>query len=176
MIGYWDTFLQSERNLAINLVFLIMVNLLFGRRCKHVEEFFSDHVTLFFRSHDQNRTASDSTFQRQFYHSTGFDSKYTNIHPAPSIHLPRGTVVDVVQKWLIYVLTGSFVVQPGPFLKHWKVLKHEGPCCVLKRDFISLQNFINATCVINSNYQCRWNIYRPLCISQLKPRPPEPRT
>ena len=39
-----------------------------------MEEFFSDHVTLFFRSHDQNRTASDSTFQRQFYHSTGFDS------------------------------------------------------------------------------------------------------
>ena len=35
---------------------------------------FSDHVALFFRSHDQNRTASDSNFQRQFYHSTGFDS------------------------------------------------------------------------------------------------------
>ena len=37
---------------------------------------FSDHVTLFFRSHDQNRTALDSTFQRQFYHSTGFDSNF----------------------------------------------------------------------------------------------------
>ena len=35
---------------------------------------FSDHVTLFFKSHDHNRTASDSNFQRQFYHSTGFDS------------------------------------------------------------------------------------------------------
>ena len=35
---------------------------------------FLDHVTLFFRSHDQNRTASDSNFQRQFYHSTDFDS------------------------------------------------------------------------------------------------------
>ena len=38
---------------------------------------FSDHVTLFFRSHDHNRTASDSNFQRQFYHSTGFDSKFS---------------------------------------------------------------------------------------------------
>ena len=28
----------------------------------------------FFRSHDQNRTTSDSNFQPQFYHSTGFDS------------------------------------------------------------------------------------------------------
>ena len=31
-------------------------------------------MTLFFRSHDQNRTASDSNFQQQFYHSTDFDS------------------------------------------------------------------------------------------------------
>ena len=37
---------------------------------------FSDHVTLFLRSHDQNRTASDSNFQRQFYRSTGFDRSH----------------------------------------------------------------------------------------------------
>ena len=40
---------------------------------------FSDHVTLFFRSHDQKRTASDLTLQRQFYHSTGFDSTFVTV-------------------------------------------------------------------------------------------------
>ena len=33
-------------------------------------------MTLFLRSHDQNRTASDSNFQRQFYRSTGFDRSH----------------------------------------------------------------------------------------------------
>ena len=82
-IGYWDNFLQSERNLAINLVFLInygepsRVNQSFRSPQQARGGIFLDHVTLFFRSHDQNRTASDSNFQRQFYHSIDFDSKST---------------------------------------------------------------------------------------------------
>ena len=79
-MGYWDTFLQSDSTKLgdkfgvsdhgkpshVNPSFRLLLQARGG--------IFSDHVTLFFRSHDHNRTASDSNFQQQFYHSTGFDS------------------------------------------------------------------------------------------------------
>ena len=77
-IGYWDNFLQSERN---GDKFGVSD---YGEPSRVSQSFrspqqarggnFLDHVTLFFRSHDENRTASDSNFQRQFYHSTDFDN------------------------------------------------------------------------------------------------------